>query len=444
MTARQIFEYALVELNKVQAPSLLLEDYNYFINKAVNQYINKIYNSYEVNQQKSDDLRVLKGTTILPVRVQDDYISSSMSQVPKNKLFGATYETYLPDDYLHILNCIAEFEIKKTFKCYDIGDRIHFGAKKLTSDMFSQIINNFYMKPSYKSPYFFINNVNTSNTFPVIDNQSRLFTDAPSLKDAISIQSPEGYIYGEITPGIYRCSSRNHIKAKSNAAILELGTLDNFTNVLVPSTRFSGEQDNLCALISDTSTYFTELGIDKHSLILGSYPAIGEEPAFIGIYDIVIDKLLINGKEAIILDYDSLRLNEDLYNMLYYVNPPQIEFAGYELQLNTSNKVSEVRYGNKSKVRMEIRYGKDNNLFELKQVYVDYLKAPQFIRITQTQVDEVEDNSQIIEFPDYVCQEIVNELIKLLMENASDPRLQTNIPINQSIANPQQEQQQKR
>jgi len=29
------------------------------------------------------------------------------------------------------------------------------------------------------------------------------------------------------------------------------------------------------------------------------------------------------------------------------------------------------------------------------------------------------------------------------MENASDPRLQTNIPINQSIATPQQEQQQK-
>ena len=43
MTSNQMFEYALIELNKVQAPSLLLEDYNYFINKAINQYINKIY-----------------------------------------------------------------------------------------------------------------------------------------------------------------------------------------------------------------------------------------------------------------------------------------------------------------------------------------------------------------------------------------------------------------
>ena len=73
-----------------------------------------------------------------------------------------------------------------------------------------------------------------------------------------------------------------------------------------------------------------------------------------------------------------------------------------------------------------------------------YLKAPQFIRLTQEQVDKVEDTSQVLEFPDYVCQEIVNELILLLMENASDPRLQTHIPINQSIANPAQEQQQQK
>jgi hypothetical protein len=34
MTLREIFEAVLVEINKVQAPSLLLEDFNYFANKA--------------------------------------------------------------------------------------------------------------------------------------------------------------------------------------------------------------------------------------------------------------------------------------------------------------------------------------------------------------------------------------------------------------------------
>jgi hypothetical protein len=36
MTARQVYEAVLVEMNKVQAPSLLLEDFNYLFNKAIN------------------------------------------------------------------------------------------------------------------------------------------------------------------------------------------------------------------------------------------------------------------------------------------------------------------------------------------------------------------------------------------------------------------------
>ena len=75
---------------------------------------------------------------------------------------------------------------------------------------------------------------------------------------------------------------------------------------------------------------------------------------------------------------------------------------------------------------------------ELKKVLVDYLKTPQVINLTQDQLDSTRDNSQILEFPDYVCQEIINGLVKLVMENSSDPRLQTNIPVNQTIAPPAQ------
>lgn len=290
MTARQLFEYALIELNKVQAPSLLLEDYNYFINKAVNQYINKVYNLYEINQQKSDDLRVLKASAVLTPSLQTIYPEQSAGV--GNPLFKTTYEVDLPDDYLHILNCVVEYTVASRFKCYDAGTQVHFGAKRLTSDMFAQIINNYYMRPSYKNPYFYINNVTTDNIYPTADSQ--------------------------------------------------------------------------------VDVDYTPLGTET--------------------------------------------------------KPENIE------------RIGQNRYGNRSKVRMELRYGKDNSTFILSRVYIDYLKAPQFIRLTQDQVDDVLDNSQILEFPDYVCQEITNELVKLLLENASDPRLQTNIPINQSIANPAQEQ----
>ncbi len=43
MTSRQSFEYALIELIS-SSPKLIAQDYNYFINKAVSQYINKVYN----------------------------------------------------------------------------------------------------------------------------------------------------------------------------------------------------------------------------------------------------------------------------------------------------------------------------------------------------------------------------------------------------------------
>ena len=101
------------------------------------------------------------------------------------------------------------------------------------------------------------------------------------------------------------------------------------------------------------------------------------------------------------------------------------------------------RYGNVEPVRVEIRYGSMPANLELDTIYVDYLKTPQHVELTQDQLDLVEDTSQLLEYPDYVCYEIVGELVKLLMENASDPRLQTNIPINQTIASPIQQSQPK-
>lgn len=115
MTAKQLFEYTLVELNKREAPSLLLEDYNYFINKTVNQYINKMYNAYDINQQKTDDLRVLKSTAILTPTISTEYASQS--------LLSKAYEVDLPDDYLHILNCVVEYDVLSNYKCYDAGTK---------------------------------------------------------------------------------------------------------------------------------------------------------------------------------------------------------------------------------------------------------------------------------------------------------------------------------
>ena len=301
MTAREMYEYALIECNKLEAPSLLLEDYNYFINKAVQQYINLIYNRYDMNQQSTDDLRVLKTSAVIPLSkggigeggIGEGGIGEDFTQ---SALFGESFVGELPKDYLHMLNCIVEYKVAKPFKCYEPAEKVQFAARRLTSDMFSGILNNAYMRPMYKRPYYYVNNWNQQIELPTNE-----------VMDSQIPESAEG-------------------------------------------------------LTSNTSTV------------------------------------------------DSI-------------------------------KPTQGRNANVTKVLLEIRFGKDSALFTPERAYVDYLKGPQFIRLTQAQIDKTEDTSQVLEFPDYVCFEIVNIFTKLLMENSSDPRLQTNIPINQTIPSGAQTQQ---
>ena len=68
------------------------------------------------------------------------------------------------------------------------------------------------------------------------------------------------------------------------------------------------------------------------------------------------------------------------------------------------------------------------------KISIDYVRAPQKIELEYDDIENIEDNTPQLEFPDYVCYEIVNIFTKLLMENAGDPRLQTNLAVNQTIS----------
>lgn len=149
MTVRDLYDAALIEINKLEAPSMLLEDYNYFINKAIQQYINKAYNRYEINQQATDDLGALKVSTTLTVE-NDDTPSFPGEEV--------SYFATLPSNYWHMLSCIVSFEkLAGSDKCGSKTDStISTVARKMTSDIAPTIINNAYFKPSYKNPYYSI------------------------------------------------------------------------------------------------------------------------------------------------------------------------------------------------------------------------------------------------------------------------------------------------
>lgn len=267
MRLRQAYEYVLVEINKVKATTLLLDDFNYFWMKGTQQFVNKSYNVYGTNQQISDNLLALSSTKVYtPTEI---YIPSG--DYTTNLQIGTKY-VILPSDYFHMLNCIVEFKkLNSEIKCEDSLDNYFVSnARHIDQNKFAGIVNNYYFQPSSKNPYYFINTHVSTESEPMI---------------AIGKRNESPYIW------------------------------------------------------------------------------------------------------------DSTR--------------------GY---------------------RMELRCGKSKN--EINKVYVDYLKVPRYIELTQDHIDSVVDNSPIIEFSDYVCSEIIKEVKTLVLENASDPRLQ-NIAVSESIASPQ-------
>lgn len=275
MTERDLYDAALIEINKLEAPSMLLEDYNYFINKAIQQYINKTYNRYELNQQATDDLRALKVSTSIDIQTE------AAPVFPNEK---AMYYCELPSDYMHMLNCVVSFNrTNNNNKCSESSIPTSYLARKLTADVYPSIINNAYFKPSYRTPYYSI--FKKSKNEDVLD----------SIINPCKIESPT-----------------------------------NLTDSIIDPCGYSES------------------------------------------------------------------------------------YEGYILH---------------------IRCG-DTNKYQPAVAYVEYLKIPNIVHLTEEDLESVEDYTKVLEFPEYVCYEIINEFVKLLLENTADPRLSTNVPINQTIIPP--------
>lgn len=346
MTAKQLFKATLIELSKASAPPLKLYEFNYYFNKAINQYINTVYNKYDMNQQTTDDIRVLQTSIYMvpekivkadqPLVQNGKQASSVLSAAhhPIQSLYGAAYQCWLPMDYLHLLNCVCTFEVLKPYDCYDQGSFIQKPATRLTSDSWPLVMDDVYNRPTHERPYYQVYNQHredTDNTLPIDPSKP----------------------------------------------------------------------------------------VDKAAN--GSVKSYGTD---------------IDGKYSV-TEYDSDYLAKDAGNANAGNLPRTFTFRnGFKESL--VERTAAQRIGNPTNVRLEIRYGRDDTLFKLREVQVDYLKTPQYIRLSQEQLDLTQDVSQMLEWPDYICQEIANILIRLIMERASDPRLGNNMQINQTIARPQE------
>ena len=384
MTSKQIYEATAIELSKVQAPALKLYEFNYFFNQAIRQFVNKVYNVYDINQQTTDDLRVLKATaTLLP------QIAPSTGNKALDYLRGATYYVDMPDDYLHLLNCICLFDVNKRKECWNAGDVMVVGATKLTADSWSSVVDDVYNQPTKKRPYYYVHNQNDIDV------------------------------------------STDGVLTNANSALptkVETDILHDYTNQIWRTVLDKAR----VAYITDEST--------KDSVIEAAEKAAGTDTdALAAIKKVEDDTTVTNAKQT----YEALlQLSVSTGTSNFSRTFDFIVNDDAEL-MDAIEKPAGSRHANSSRVKVEIRCGRDkSNIFSLSAVQIDYVKAPQFIRLTQEQLDSDEDISQVMEFPDYVNQEIVNELVNLVMRKTNDPSLQAHMQMTQSIARPTGQQQQ--
>lgn len=381
MTSRQIYEAVLIELNKNNAPSLRLHEFNYLFNKAINEFVDETYAQYDTTQAITDSLRVLQSeTTLTPEKIKVSFdilpnVVTNIEGIPTIKenqkddkqtfdLSGANYQVFLPEDYLHLLNCTCIYQVLKQNKCYNAGDFVQIPATKLTSDSWSTIMTDVYNRPSPMKPYYYLHNRNYQQNMPT--------NSYVPQNSGMSSDKWKGTIHGNDIRNI-----ANTAKYQINNRIIDIYSYDGVT-------WYAAEDD---------------IQIPNFN------PAQASEK-----------------QSASLKAPFSRTINLNNY------------------QASVVEKPAAVRFANPQKVRMEIRYGRDDSVYRLVAVVVDYVKAPQFVRLTQDEIDLTSDTSQIMEYPDFVCQKIINKLVALLLERSSDPRLTTNVQINRTMVSPAQPQ----
>lgn len=397
MTAKQIYEATAIELSKVQAPTLKLYEFNYFFNQAIRQYVNKIYNIYDVNQQTTDDLRVLKSTATLVPKKADDTNNKAI-----NYLLKGTYFVDMPDDYLHLLNCICLFDVKQDRECWNAGGVMVVGATKLTADSWSSVVDDVYNRPTKKHPYYYIHNQNDiyiEQGQPSFDN-SKLPTNINSAAATVPSGNPTDKFHNMSLDPVW-------LQVLLTVKVLAQNPTQTAQDATQEALVVSGVTADMRKVINNVGRLGLSTAKEVFNALCSYQFYDPNKPGFDRTFD--------------------ADMNAD----------------GVYETYSTIEKPAGSRHANSSKVRVEIRCGRDNsNVFDLSAVQIDYVKAPQFIRLTQEQLDSDEDISQIMEFPDYVNQEIINELVNLIMRKTNDPSLNTHIQMTQSIARPTGQQQQ--
>jgi hypothetical protein len=153
LTARAAYINILTELVKEESPTLYLEDYLYYFNKAISEYMKSRYEMYETNQQLADDLIAWKK------EYKTQSLNTPIANIFKPVTVGG--KIVKTEVYRHVLGCMIDATVTSpVIRCSQAAfSTATYKVTRMSSEIKVGMLDNAYLKPEFYRPYYeLINN----------------------------------------------------------------------------------------------------------------------------------------------------------------------------------------------------------------------------------------------------------------------------------------------
>lgn len=360
MTARELYDATLIELNKLNSPTFGLDQWLYFANKAIQSYTDQRYNFYAMNQQLTDDLRVLLSVyrAFNPDLTQVDSGATVIGWDESGSLPSYTNSVWVSD-----------------YNPFAVGSQIMFGD------------------------------------ITIVYTITEILQDSPAIGQGILKITPKHYLSGgDIDP-------TGSITQEQTIILVgdKVYTVDSTFDI-----GESMSDNTIFSFNLDPGNYYHMLAIRTYWSDSRMSDALTDSDC-----DYAAIKSLSNMYPAKRLTYDMLANIENNSYLKPMYRQPYYQLHDHYLNLGTE-KVDQVTTQYQNTPHIEVHAGKVPKGFSLQMIEVDYLKLPEIILLTEDEVyQEVDDKSQLLEWPDYLNSDIIKQIVSYFIENEFNPRLQS-------------------
>jgi len=389
MTIREVFEEYQIKANKKGVPSIYPDDFSKIFRYAVQNKVNKLFAKYETSNQLSDDLHNLHRHIIID-------LYSDMPFPLNVKYNDGTPFVEFNGSQILPANGWGNFFEQSTDICTDTGDHIYETTfvENITSNLEFIVDGNTTHSNSF---LYRIRPLNENNDSIEVGTIINLKTINGGSITVFSYTHCDGYPNGNYRFDLGDLDSL-YINDSSNYFFKWNGT----SFVLIKDKAYK-EIDELKMLIFSPENYMHILGMSNVVEAKNNPECEKVFTKKFGVVKLTSDREVSIESNA----YLEPKANRPYYSVKNRFNSV---YPNFEVHYRKTNEIELVRL-----IKIELLYLKEPNIYYLEDEDLDGI-----------------DNTEQLEFQEYICQELVNEVTELILEQHSDQRMQSFKPLNES------------